>query len=268
MGITEVKAPIIGNDKIENSAAYITEVNAPFVVKGKAGNPLAGLAGVVAVVLLVMTAFPAAAQESDDEIENIEAIEAVEDSEEDEDEDTNAELPITSNWDGLPLSNYTRGDQTFNISLGILLPLFFTSNSGKTLENKIALGGTGSLAYTYYLNSRFFLGGVLSGSFSQTLGKNFLYLIPIGFTAGYQITMGRFEFPFSLTIGGMTEQYLTYNGYWLFIKPQASGFFRFNSDWSFGLNAAWWVAPQWTNTPEKDAVGNFMEITLSARYHF
>ncbi|MDR1148836.1 MAG: hypothetical protein LBK66_09415 [Spirochaetaceae bacterium] len=239
------------------------------------------------IVFSVMT-FPAAAQENDaelDETEEIEDIaiddigsidgdidESIDDGIDDDIEggadDENAGIPIMSNWDGMPLTGYTRGDQTFNISLGVLLPLFFTSASGDTLENKLSVGGVGSLAYNYFLDSHIFLGGILAGSFSQTLGKNFLYMIPIAFTAGYQFVFRRFEFPLSLTVGGMTEQYLTYNGYWLFLKPQASGFFRFNNDWSFGLNVAWWLAPQWTNIPEKDAVGNFMEITLSARYHF
>jgi hypothetical protein len=187
---------------------------------------------------------------------------------EDEEGDENADLPALSVWDSVPLTGYTRGDKTFNISLGILPSLFFTSASGNTLDNHVKLGGTGSLSYNYFLNSRMFVGGVLQGSFSQTLGKNFLYMIPIGAIVGYQFVLRRFEFPLSVTLGGVTVQYLTFNGYWLFIKPQASGFFRFNSDWSFGLNVAWWLVPQWTKLPGKDATGNFMEVTLSARYHF
>jgi hypothetical protein len=208
---------------------------------------------------------------ADDEAESADFEEDGADSEESGEEDeegVNANLPITTDWGVMPLSGYTRGDQTFNISLGVLLPLFFTANSGGTLDNKLLVGGVGSLAYNYFLDPRFFIGGILQGSFAQTIGENFLYLIPIGVTVGYQVVLNRFEFPFSLTAGGMTQQYLTYNGYWPFLKSQASGFFRFNSDWSFGLNAAWWIVPQWTNTPNRDAVGNFLELTLAARYHF
>ncbi|MDR0685480.1 MAG: hypothetical protein LBF83_10190 [Spirochaetaceae bacterium] len=244
------------------------------------------------ILIFAGTAFPSAAQESDavDAEDTVEALEPIEDNGdygedgdvgdedghieneggdiEDDDGDSNANLPITTDWEGVSLTGYTRGDQTFTISLGMLFPLFFVSKSGDLLENKISLGGAGSLAYNYFLNSNLFIGGILQGSFSQTLGKNFLYLIPIGFTAGYQFVLQRFEFPLSITVGGMTEQYLTYNGYWIFFKPQASTFFRFNSDWSFGLNVAWWLVPQWTNDPERDATGNFIELTLCARYHF
>jgi hypothetical protein len=216
--------------------------------------------------------FPLAAQDGDSEVEEIDGIEAPEEEDgywDDEEEDGNAGLPTTPDWNFMPASSYTRGDQTFNISMGVILPLFFTSTSGEALVNNVYTGGTGSLSYNYFLNSRMFLGGILQGSFSQTLGKNFLYLIPIGVTFGYQFVLRRFEFPLSITAGGMTQQYLTYNGYWLFLKPEASGFFRFSSDWSFGINLAWWLVPQWnTNIPEKDATGNFLEITLSARYHF
>ncbi|MDR2802785.1 MAG: hypothetical protein LBB22_00660 [Treponema sp.] len=219
------------------------------------------------IIIFTVMIFPLAAQYVDeiDVIEDDGSYEEIED----EEEDGNAGLPIVSDWDGISLSGYTRGDQIFNISLGIMLPLFFTSsNSGGLINNNFSIGGIGSLSYSYFLNSHLFLGGSLYGSFFQTLGKNFLYLIPVGFTVGYQFVLNRFEFPLSITIGGMTQQYLTFNGYWPFLKPQASGFFRFNSDWSFGLNVSWLFAPQWSNIPEKDAVGNFLEITLSARYHF
>jgi hypothetical protein len=230
---------------------------------------------IFSAVLFVAGVFPASAQDGtdvtgDSDDGEYQYDDPYEDDYPDEggEGDENAGLPALPAWDGMPLTGYTRGDKTFNISLGILPPLFFTSASGKTLDNNVMLGGMGSLAYNYFFNSRMFVGGVLHGSFSQTLGKNFLYLIPIGGTIGWQYLLSRFEFPLSVTIGGMTVQYLTFNGYWFFIKPQASGFFRFNSDWSFGLNVAWWLIPQQTNTPEKDATGNFLEITLAARYHF
>jgi hypothetical protein len=227
------------------------------------------LALIFAAIVFPLTAQDIDSVEDTDDVEIIEDEGSYEDDDyEDGEGDENAGLPITSDWSGSPLSGYTRGDQTFNISLGVIVPLFFLYDSGDLMPNKVFVGGVGSLAYNYFVNSNLFFGAVMQGSFSQTFGKNFLYLIPVGITAGYQFVVKRFEFPLSITIGGMTEQYFTYNGYWLFLKPQVSGFFRFNSDWSFGLNLAWWYVPQWTNTPEKNATGNFMEITLSARYHF
>jgi hypothetical protein len=196
--------------------------------------------------------------------------------EDDEDEDDNdvERSPIISTRVGDDYKLYTRGDQVFCISLGLLFPLFFTDNNGHLITNNINLGGTGSLGYLYFLDSHFFIGGELQGSFSQTLGKNFYYCIPIGFKVGYQFVVSRFEFPLSMTIGGATQQYAIDNNlYGLFLKWQASGFFRFSPEWSFGLNTAWWLVPQWPYSDGKrdktlDTTGNFLELTLSARYHF
>ncbi|GHV84180.1 hypothetical protein AGMMS50212_15200 [Spirochaetia bacterium] len=192
------------------------------------------------------------------------------DEEEDDDEDSQGgnRPPISSIWRGTDDSMYTRGDQIFAINMGVLLPLFITDKDGKQIPTNMIVGGNGALSYSYFLDPNTFVGAELQGTFSQTLSKNFLFFIPIGVKVGYQFVYKRFEFPFSLTIGGITEQYITYNLYCLYLKPQASGFFRFSPDWSFGVNAAWWWVPQWTNDSARDAYGNFFEITLAARYHF
>jgi hypothetical protein len=77
----------------------------------------------------------------------------------------------------------------------------------------------------------------------------------------------RFEFPLTLMIGAAPQRYLEKGYFGLIIKPAASAFFRFNADWSFGLNAQWWILPQWPANG-KDATGNFLELSLSALYHF
>ena len=94
-----------------------------------------------------------------------------------------------------------------------------------------------------------------------------LFIIPFGPRVGYKFVFNRFEFPITLMIGAAPQSYLEKRYFGMIIKGGASGFFRFNADWSFGLNAQWWVLPQ---RPEnnKDVVGNFLELSLSARYHF
>ncbi|MDL2228907.1 hypothetical protein LJC14_01520 [Treponema sp. OttesenSCG-928-L16] len=180
--------------------------------------------------------------------------------------DPGGSLPIESDWSGT-MSLYTRGDQTFTISLGPIIPLFFTGHSG-ILDKKVKVGGTGSLAYTYFLSSRFFVGGEIGGMFASTLGKNMLYIVPMGVKGGIQFVAGRFEFPLSLMIGMAPQKELDSGYFGFFMKPQASVFWRFNPDWSFGLNAGWWWVPQWTSNKSENAQGHFLELTLSARYHF
>jgi hypothetical protein len=103
--------------------------------------------------------------------------------------------------------------------------------------------------------------------FAATKGENVLFIVPMGLRIGYQFILGRFEFPLSLMVGGAPQKELDFGYFGLFLKPAASIFWRFNPDWSFGLNTAYWWVPQWPkNGP--DVYGNFLELTLSARYHF
>jgi hypothetical protein len=98
-----------------------------------------------------------------------------------------------------------------------------------------------------------------------------LYMIPFGLRVGYQFVVNRFEFPLSLMVGAAPQRKLEEGYFGPILKPGASAFWRFNADWSFGLNAAWWFVPQWPK-PESgvrhSVYGNFLELTLSARYHF
>jgi hypothetical protein len=168
------------------------------------------------------------------------------------------ELPIDSDWpDKLP-DLYSRGDKIFGISVG---PLF------SLLENVGPVGGTLSLSYTYFLDSHLYVGGELQGMFTPTKGENILYIVPVGGRVGYQFLLGRFEIPLALTLGFAVQKYLEMDYFGFFMKPAASFFWRFNPDWSFGLNAAWWWVPQWPKHG-RDEYGNFIEVSLSARYHF
>ncbi|MDR2102239.1 MAG: hypothetical protein LBP43_06680 [Treponema sp.] len=184
-----------------------------------------------------------------------------------QEEEEPGEIPIDSDWSDFMPALYARGDQTFTISLGPIIPTILRGKSG-LIENNLKLGGTGSLAYNYFLTPALFTGAELGIMFSSTLGKNHLYIIPFGFKIGYQWVVKRFEFPLTLMVGGAPQRYQNYGYFGLIIKPGASVFFRYNSDWSFGLNTAWWWVPEWTGESGKDVFGNFIDVTLAARYHF
>ncbi|GHT48270.1 hypothetical protein FACS1894102_0920 [Spirochaetia bacterium] len=177
--------------------------------------------------------------------------------------------PIISTWIDREQGTYTRGDQMFWINLGMLIPLFITDRNGDLLKDNINLGGVGSLKYSYFLGRHLFLGAELQGSFSSTIAENYYYSIPVTVHAGYQFVVGRFEFPLSVSFGGATQSYDSTNQlYGMIIKGEGSAFFRAFPEWSFGINAAWWILPQITKEPEYDATGHFLEITVAARYHF
>lgn len=182
--------------------------------------------------------------------------------------DNGEEVPIESDWSGLISSRYTRGDQIFTVSAGVVMPMMFWGDSG-ILPNKVnPVGGTGFLAYNYFLGPHLFVGGEVGIMFIGTLAENTLFMVPFGLRFGYQLVVKRFEFPVSILFGGARQQYLEQIYFGLFVKPSASVFFRFNPDWSFGINATWWLVPQWPHESGKDTYGNFLELTLAARYHF
>jgi hypothetical protein len=176
---------------------------------------------------------------------------------------------IDPDWDFYDMDFYRAGDQTFTISLGTVFPTVFI-HDGKVINHNFTppVGGAGSIAYNYYLTPNVFIGGELSGMFLHTLGRHTAYFIPLGLRAGYQFNVWRLEFPLTLTVGMVWQNYLNLAYYGFYMKGGGAAFYRFNSEWSFGLTTNWCWFPQWTNEPHKNVDGNIVELTLSARYHF
>jgi hypothetical protein len=191
-----------------------------------------------------------------------------------EGEDDNDDIPLETDWDKYVSDLYSWGDQTFTISLGVGFPTVFLNNGNK-IDHHFSppVGGVGTLAYNYFFSSYFFVGGEIGVKFYYTLAKNVIFFIPIGLRAGAQFVAGRFEFPLFMVVGLAPQRYLNDSYAGLFLKGGASVFFRFNPEWSFGLNIDWSWYPQWPKedgkrVPSKDVDANILGITLSARYHF
>ena len=160
---------------------------------------------------------------------------------------------------------FSRGDRNFVISLGAIIPTIFGGLENN--EHGLSLGGVGSLAFNYFITPNIFIGGELGGMFSGTRGGNMLYVVPFGARIGYQFWFQRFEIPVSLMLGAAPERYLGKGYIGPIAKGSASAFWRYNPEWSFGLNSVWWLLPQWPKNGN-NATGNFLELTLSARHHF
>jgi len=177
--------------------------------------------------------------------------------------------PPDGNWDIYVQDSYTRGDQTFNVSLGTISPTIFLNNGKKINSNfDPPVGGAGNLSYNYFFNSHIYVGGEVGGSFNSTLGNNMYYSILLGAKTGYQFYYWRLEFPVNLSVGMIWHRYLNFKYYGLYMKFGGSAYFRFNSDWSFGLSSNWYWLPQWTDDHSKNVDGNMIDIQLTARYHF
>jgi len=180
----------------------------------------------------------------------------------------NSPPPNGGDWD-IYQDNYTRGDQTFIISIGTVFPTVFINN-GKKLKNNFSppVGGGGTLSYNYYFTRSIFIGGELGGAFLPTIANNMFYGIFLGARAGYQFYWWRLEFPINISLGMSWQRYLGNRYYGLYMKAGGSAYFRYNSDWSFGLSSNWYWIPEWTNDRSKNVDGIMTDILLSARYHF
>jgi hypothetical protein len=170
---------------------------------------------------------------------------------------------------------YTLGDQTVTISLGAVFPAVFSNYKGEAITHNITppIGGALSLAYSYFLDSNWFLGGEVGFLTLFTLSKNALFLIPIGIRGGFQFVLGRFEFPLYASFGMAPQRYLDFGYFGMYLKFATSAYFRYNPNWSFGLSADWSWFPQWPmedgkRVPEKDINAHIIGVSLSARYHF
>lgn len=183
--------------------------------------------------------------------------------------DTPSEGEGDGNWDIYNQDSYSIGDQTFVISIGAVFPTVFI-NEGKVINSNFSppVGGAGNLAYNFYFTSNIFLGGEIGGTFIQTLGYNMYYSVLLGARTGYQFYFWKLEFPLNITVGMVWHQYLNNRNYGLFLKGGGAAYYKFNSDWSFGLGTNWYWLPQWTNERKKNVDGNMIDILFSARYHF
>jgi len=177
--------------------------------------------------------------------------------------------PDGGDWDIYNQDNYSRGDQTFIISLGTIFPAFFINN-GKKLKNNFSppVGGGGTLSYNYYFNRHIFLGGELGGAFLPTISNDMFYGIFLGARTGYQFYWWRMEFPLNISLGMSWQRCLGDRYYGLYMKAGGAAYFRFNSEWSFGLSSNWYWIPEWTNVGSKNVDGIMLDVLLSARYHF
>jgi len=168
------------------------------------------------------------------------------------------------------------GDQIFSINAGLFIPLFIHNPSPASGEDAInssnlSIGGTGSLYYGAYLNNNFQLGMEIGAMFSRSPNDNNFYMVPITFRGSYefQLKNNLFSIPVFLGAGMCMTSYLEDFHVDMIFKPGAGFFWNYSSNWSFGTNMTYWWVPQiYPSDSELNRLGNFMDVSLSAVYHF
>jgi len=188
--------------------------------------------------------------------------------------DEEGDLP-ESDWNKYIPDMYSKGDQTFTIAVGTIFPTVFLNKNGKSIQHNFnpPVGVNLSLSYNHFINSHLFFGGELGVMFNNTKGENTVFLFLIGGRAGWQFVFRRFEFPVYAAIGMAPQRYLNFGYFGMYLKGAGAAYYRFNPNWSFGLNADWNWLPQWPlkdgkRTPDKDVYGNILGVSITARYHF
>ncbi len=168
-------------------------------------------------------------------------------------------------------SIYSMGDQTLSIQGGLFVPLFFQALDGTIKATNLTPGGVASLRWGVYLNNNFKLDMEVGGVFAFSPNFNTLLILPV--TVGGEYILNHFPFglPLRLDTGITITRYQNYTHVDFILKPGISTYWQYNSMWSFGINFTyWWIFQAATTDQPSDQtrMGNFLEISLSALYHF
>jgi hypothetical protein len=170
------------------------------------------------------------------------------------------------------IPTYVLGDQMLMINGGLFVPLFFQTLAGDLHSTRLSVGGVGSLQWSTHLNNNMTLGGEGGGMFAFTPNDNNLFMLPV--TVRYSYILRKYPFDFPLSIAGGVN-FVRLNSVFRLLpilKPGISGYWNYNEAWAFGVNVVYWWTPDiymGPTPPHSDSrIGNFLEFTLSARYHF
>ncbi len=172
------------------------------------------------------------------------------------------------------------GDQTFSISIGPIIPLKtiligdwsdYGVSAGPTQNNLTWAGGAGQLAYSFYLTPDIKLGLQVGGSFTSDINSDILYMIPIAVRGSYEFhLLNRFTIPLHLSLGICMSSWKEDNFHVdPLIRPGLGFYFDWNYEWSFGCDVSYFFIPQFDSDPDHhNAIGNFLDVMLTAEYHF
>ncbi len=172
------------------------------------------------------------------------------------------------------VSPYSRGSQTFTINGGLFVPLFFyfpnLADSIVSASGQLTLGGTGSIEWASFVSDRLSLGIELAGTFSFTPNDDTHVLIPLTGKVSYIFPAGSFEIPVFFGMGVTVNKIPNQVYFGTIFKPGAAVYWNRNLKWGFGISAQYWLVPEiyFGDNSDNTALGNFLDISLSARYHF
>ncbi len=162
------------------------------------------------------------------------------------------------------------GDQALSLGAGLMLPLFFQDLAGSCRETNLSAGGAARFEYSAYLTSRWRFGLAASGAFAESPNDHTLYMIPLTLEATRVFDVSRFSIPVSLGLGASIVGYREWVHVDLIAVPALGCYWRYDSSWSFGLRASWWLDFQGATAnqdPDQARLGDFLVIAPGFVYH-
>lgn len=166
---------------------------------------------------------------------------------------------------------HKKGSQLISLSTGANIPLFILpADPDPTEVTPLNVGASFSLSYQYFVANRVSLGGSLTGAFNGTVGGRSLFLAPIAAHVGYWWGKTPMEYTVGLD-AGMNIMRLSGDGMITpFAKLGVGVFHQIGNAWSLGGQTYWWFIPEIHTGTYSDLTryGNFLEISVSAVYHF
>ncbi|MDR0908490.1 MAG: hypothetical protein LBM77_01875 [Spirochaetaceae bacterium] len=175
------------------------------------------------------------------------------------------------NWELPEIGLYSAGDMVLSIGIGASFPIVLEGYDGSHLgippEGMLHVGFTGGLGFDYFITPEFYAGGELLGAFYGTRAENTLYVLEIIPRAGYQFVISPFEIPLELGLGFYVQTLS--NIYYIcpILKAGAGFYWRFNTDWSFGLNLNYKWMPQWTRDVKKNFDMHVLDLMIGMKVH-
>jgi hypothetical protein len=166
---------------------------------------------------------------------------------------------------------HKKGSQLISLSTGTNIPLFIVpADSSATQSVTLGVGAGFNLSYQYFIANRIAVGGTLAGAFNTTIAGRTLFTAPITGEASYWWGVAPLEFMVALHTG-IDIMRLSGDGMITpFAKAGFGVFMQASNAWSVGGQAYWWFVPEFhTGTyTNLTRYGNFLEISISAIYHF
>jgi hypothetical protein len=188
-----------------------------------------------------------------------------------------ADAPVTAQQQA---SQYSLGDQTLTPSIGLFIPLFvldpntgasvpfLVSNVSAGEPAQLSLGGIGSLSWAAYVTPQIRVGLDVATDFAWSPNGNALIMVPFIAKAAYIFSFYPFEVPLSFGVGMNIEKYVNQTMIDLLLRPGTGFYWIFNSSWAFGLNLNYMFDMQFATVATNSRIGNFLEVSLGALYHF